>query len=311
MAEMLGPRGVRMGGSSSVSRHTWGGSRVRKPDARIGTNSRREGRPRCRSCIGWLATRWSGSKGTRRTCCGQGCAPVGLQVLCNVLASFIKLVLVKDDVEHLGRTLGELLSGHQLHIDVPRLRLPPGLDQTLEDFGAGDFEVDHNWGEGGLGELAGVVHGVTIQHNQLHRARKFKNPLYLGLHLCQVVRPRVGLLENGPLRWVVQHGLLAQRDVRRYPGYDYPSFKLVFQKLKNRFLHHISHLITLEAWSNQYQWPDAWNHVVRRKGLLFFAQESLLLLYDRWGSHPDTPALHSIVVPVKALRGGCSGCSFL
>ena len=26
------------------------------------------------------------------------------------------------------------------------------------------------------------------------------------------------------------------------PGYYYPSFKLVFQKLKNRFLHHISHL---------------------------------------------------------------------
>ena len=30
----------------------WGGSRVRKPDARIGTNSRREGRPCCRSCVG-------------------------------------------------------------------------------------------------------------------------------------------------------------------------------------------------------------------------------------------------------------------
>ena len=26
------------------------------------------------------------------------------------------------------------------------------------------------------------------------------------------------------------------------PGYYYPSFKLVFQKLKNRLLHHISHL---------------------------------------------------------------------
>ena len=39
------------------------------------------------------------------------------------LTHFIKLVLVKDDVEHLGRTLGELLSGHQLHIYVPRLRL--------------------------------------------------------------------------------------------------------------------------------------------------------------------------------------------
>lgn len=105
-----------------------------------------------------------------------------------MLASLIELVLIEDDVEHLRRALGKLLRRHQLHVDVPGLGLPPGLDQALENFWAGDFEVDHNGRKGGLGQLAGMVHGVAVQHDQLHRARKFEYPLYLSLDLRQVVR---------------------------------------------------------------------------------------------------------------------------
>ena len=39
------------------------------------------------------------------------------------LIYLIKLVFVKYDIKHLWWTLGKLLSGHKLHIDVPRLRL--------------------------------------------------------------------------------------------------------------------------------------------------------------------------------------------
>ena len=46
-----------------------------------------------------------------------------LKVLRHVLASLIQLVLIKDDVKHLWRTLGQLLSRHQLDIDVTRLSL--------------------------------------------------------------------------------------------------------------------------------------------------------------------------------------------
>ena len=58
------------------------------------------------------------------------------------LTHFIKLVLVKDDVEHLGRTLGELLSGHQLHIDVPRLRLSSEHGGHADADGHADDDAD-------------------------------------------------------------------------------------------------------------------------------------------------------------------------
>ena len=35
----------------------------------------------------------------------------------------IELVLIEDDVEHLGWALGKLLRRHQLHVDVPGLGL--------------------------------------------------------------------------------------------------------------------------------------------------------------------------------------------
>ena len=46
-----------------------------------------------------------------------------LKVLRHVLARLIQLVLIKDDVKHLRRTLGQLLSRHQLDVDVTRLSL--------------------------------------------------------------------------------------------------------------------------------------------------------------------------------------------
>ena len=46
-----------------------------------------------------------------------------LKVLRHVLARLIQLVLVQDDVKHLRRTLGQLLSRHQLDVDVARLSL--------------------------------------------------------------------------------------------------------------------------------------------------------------------------------------------
>ena len=61
--------------------------------------------------------------------------------------------------------------------------LAPGLDQPLEDLGAGDLEVDHNGSEGGLGQLAGVVHRVAVQHYQLHGPRELEDSLNLSLHL--------------------------------------------------------------------------------------------------------------------------------
>ena len=43
--------------------------------------------------------------------------------------------------------------------------------------------TDHYRREGGLGELAGVVDRVAVQHDQLHRAGELEYPLDLGLHL--------------------------------------------------------------------------------------------------------------------------------
>ena len=61
--------------------------------------------------------------------------------------------------------------------------LAPGLDESLEDLGAGDLEVDHNGGQGGLGQLAGVVHRVAVQHYQLHGSGELEDSLNLSLHL--------------------------------------------------------------------------------------------------------------------------------
>ena len=42
-----------------------------------------------------------------------------LQILSNVFTRLIELILVENDIKHLGRTLRQLLCGHQLDVDVP------------------------------------------------------------------------------------------------------------------------------------------------------------------------------------------------
>ena len=45
----------------------------------------------------------------------------------------------------------------------------------------GDFNVDNDGGQGGFGQLGGVVDGVCIQHHQLQRLGQLKDPLDLTL----------------------------------------------------------------------------------------------------------------------------------
>lgn len=61
-----------------------------------------------------------------------GGAPVGLEVVGDVLARVLQLVLVEHDVEHLVRALGQLLGGHHLDVEVAALRLAARLDQPLQ-----------------------------------------------------------------------------------------------------------------------------------------------------------------------------------
>ena len=42
-----------------------------------------------------------------------------LEILSNVLTSLVKLILIENDIEHLRRTLRQLLCRHQLDVDVP------------------------------------------------------------------------------------------------------------------------------------------------------------------------------------------------
>ena len=146
-----------------------------------------------------------------------------------------------------------------------------------------------------------MVHGVAVNNYQLHGSAQLKDPLYLGLDLGEVVSPGARLLQNGPFRRIVQHGFLAQRDIRRDPGDDDATLELVFQELKHSFLHHVRDLVALERWTHQDERPDAGDDVVGRQGLLFLAQQSFLLLYDWRGGHPDSAPLP--VVSVQAARG--------
>lgn len=61
------------------------------------------------------------------------CYSTHFQVLGDVVAGVLELVLVEDDVEHVGGALRQLLRRHHLHRQVLRLPLPSGLDQPLED----------------------------------------------------------------------------------------------------------------------------------------------------------------------------------
>jgi hypothetical protein len=51
----------------------------------------------------------------------MGRLPVDLQVLGEVLAGVLQLILVQNNVKHFGRALSQLLGRHHLHIEVPGL----------------------------------------------------------------------------------------------------------------------------------------------------------------------------------------------
>lgn len=103
--------------------------------------------------------------GVRGVVCGS---PVNLQVLGQVLAGILQLVLVQDDVEELlkgagGRSgvvrgpplalaalgwgvgacqahrgaLHQFVGCHHLHVEMFHLRLAAGLDESLKDLGRG------------------------------------------------------------------------------------------------------------------------------------------------------------------------------
>ena len=122
-----------------------------------------------------------------------------------------------------------------------------------------------------------MVDGVAVQHDDLHGPRQFEDPLDLSLDLGQAARPRVGLLEERPLGRVVEDRLLAEGDVRADPGDDDPSLKLVLEELEHSLLHHVGHLVALEARPDDDDRPHAGHHVVGRDGL-DLAQQALLLL---------------------------------
>ena len=158
----------------------------------------------------------------------------------------------------------------------------------MEDFGAGDLQVDHDGGEGGLGELARVVDGVAVHHDQLHRAAQLEDPLDLGLDLGQVRGAAAVLLKDLAVGGIVQNGGLAEREVHRHVRDDDPTLELVFEELEDGLLHHVGDLVPLEAGPDQDEGPHAGHHVVGGERLLLLTQQPLLLLYHGGSSHPGT-----------------------
>jgi hypothetical protein len=65
--------------------------------------------------------------------------PVALEVLLEVTAGFVQLVLVQAQVKHFRWTLSEFFRRHHLHVNVAALRFATGLDETLENLQARKF----------------------------------------------------------------------------------------------------------------------------------------------------------------------------
>jgi hypothetical protein len=182
--------------------------------------------------------------------------------------------------------------------------LAPRLDESLQDLRTGDLEVDDDGREGGLSQLRRMIHRVAVQHDQLHRSAQLENPLDFRLDLGQVARPRAGLLQDGALRRVVQHGLLAEGDVGGDPRDDDPSFELVLEKLKDGLLHHVRDLVALEGGADKDERSYAGDDVVRRQGFLFFAQEALFLFDDGGRGDADAAAATAVEAVVVAVQAG-------
>ena len=91
--------------------------------------------------------------------CGS---PVSLEMVVEMFAGVLELVLFQDHIELLQVALGQLLRRYHLYIHVARLALPAALDQSLEDLGRSDFDVDNDGSETGLRELGRMVDAVGV-----------------------------------------------------------------------------------------------------------------------------------------------------
>ena len=89
-------------------------------------------------------------------------APVRLHELAQVLARLIQLVLVQYDVEHLGRTLVELLGRRHLDGEVLRLGLAAGLDQPLQHLAVAWWGVSARLAARGVGSILETIQNFTI-----------------------------------------------------------------------------------------------------------------------------------------------------
>ena len=143
-----------------------------------------------------------------------------------------------------------------------------------------------------------MVDRVAVQHDQLHRPAQLEDPFNLGLDLGQVVGPRAGLLEDGPLGRIVQYRLFAEGNVRGDARNDDPSLEFVLEKLEDSLLHHVRDLVALEGGADQDQGPNTRHDVVRRQGLLLLAQQPLLLFDDGRGGNLNAGAFSAVEVSV-------------
>ena len=175
----------------------------------------------------------------------------------------------------------------------------------LEDFCAGDLQVDHDGGEGGLGELAGVVDGVAVHHDQLHRAAQLEDALDLGLDLGQVRGAAAVLLKDLAVGGIVQNGGLAEREVHRHVRDDDPALELVLEELEHGLLQHVRHLVPLQRGPHHHHGPHDRHHVEGGEGLALLAQEPLLLLDD--GGRGDPHPARALLAGLGHVRLGGGG----
>lgn len=72
----------------------------------------------------------------------MGGSPIGFEVVGDVLASVLQLILIEDDIKHLRWALGQLLGRHHLDVEVAALRLAPRFDQPLQHLVINKNKID-------------------------------------------------------------------------------------------------------------------------------------------------------------------------
>ena len=90
----------------------------------------------------------------------------------------------------------------------------------LKHFCAGNLQVDHDWSQGRLCKLTGMVDGVTVHHDQLHCATQLENSLNLGLNFGQIRCSRTVFLQNFPVWRIIEDWSFAEGKIHRHVGDD-------------------------------------------------------------------------------------------